>query len=90
MALFEIIRISTTRYPPGYFLKDLAGEDIDGLFYEEELSRVRKDLNDDYFEVGKILKSRRKGRLKECFISWKGYPEKLNSWVKATNLKHIR
>ncbi|XP_014214535.1 uncharacterized protein LOC106643782 [Copidosoma floridanum] len=75
LELFRIVRISCTCQPPIYFLRDLADKDIDGFFYEEELSRVRKELSKSFFEVDKILESRSKGRSKELFVSWKGYPE---------------
>lgn len=40
--LFKIHRISCTRWPVVYFLRDFQNEDIDGIFYEPELSRVRE------------------------------------------------
>lgn len=40
--LFRIHRISEHRRPLVYILRDLDNEDIDGIFYEEELSRVRE------------------------------------------------
>ncbi|XP_014206398.1 uncharacterized protein LOC106637933 [Copidosoma floridanum] len=86
----ELFRIVRTRQPPVYFLRDLSDEDVDGFFYEEELSRIRKELNESFFEVDKILKSRGKGRSKEYSVSWKGYPEKLNFWVKSNYLKDIK
>lgn len=39
--LFKIHRVSYTRWPVVYFLRDLHNEDIDGVFYEPELSRVQ-------------------------------------------------
>ncbi|XP_023247478.1 uncharacterized protein LOC111643598 [Copidosoma floridanum] len=47
LELFRIVRISCTRQPPVYFLRDLADEDIDGFFYEEELSRVNSSMQYD-------------------------------------------
>ncbi|KAJ8680987.1 hypothetical protein QAD02_016774 [Eretmocerus hayati] len=90
LELFKIVRISTTRQPPVYFLQDLAGEDIDGLFYEEELSRVQKDLSKEAFEVGEILKTSGRGEEKRHFVSWKGYPEKFNSWVAAGDIQDLK
>ncbi|KAJ8685386.1 hypothetical protein QAD02_021179 [Eretmocerus hayati] len=78
-----------TRTPCVYFLNDSSGEEIDGFFYEQELSRVNKDLNDAVFEVEQVLKTRGKGRNEQYFVSWKGYPEKFNSWVFAADLKEI-
>lgn len=86
LEIFEITRVSQTRQPPVYFVKDLAGEEIDGFFYAEELSRVRKNLKTAVFEVDRVLKSRGQGRSKEFFVSWKGYPESFNSWIKANQL----
>ena len=39
--LFKIHRISVSREPFVYILQDLENDDIDGIFYEEELTRVR-------------------------------------------------
>ena len=87
--LFKISRVSLSRQPHVYHLKDLAGEDIDGVFYEEELSRVRKNLSEDYFEIGEILKESGKGKKKRFFVSFKGYPKSFNAWVNACDLKNI-
>ncbi|KAJ8666651.1 hypothetical protein QAD02_008313 [Eretmocerus hayati] len=88
--LFEIVRISTTRQPPVYFLQDLAGEDINGLFYEEKPSRVQKDLRKEVFEVDEILKTSGRGGKKRYFVSWKGYPEKFKSLVAAGDIQDLR
>ncbi|KAJ8685931.1 hypothetical protein QAD02_021724 [Eretmocerus hayati] len=90
LELFKIARISTTRQPPVYFLQDLAGEDIDGFSYEEELSRVRKDLRTEAFEVDEILKTSGHGDKRRYFVSWKEYPEKFNSWVSARDIQDLR
>ena len=74
------------RQPIVYYLEDLAGEEIDGFFYGEELCKVRKNLSTDIFEIEKILKSRGKGSSKEHFVKWKGYPNKFNSWIKVRQL----
>lgn len=39
--LFKIHRVSYSRWPVVYILRDLHDEDIDGIFYEPELSRVQ-------------------------------------------------
>ena len=87
--IFKITRISSTRPPVVYYLEDLAGEEIDGFFYTEELCRVRKNLTTDFFEIDKIFKTRGKGSSKEYFVKWKGYGDKFNSWVRANQLKNI-
>ena len=88
--LFKIDRISTTNQPPVYFLKDLSDEEIVGFFYEQELSRVRKNLADEIFEIDKILRTVGKGAQKRHLVSWKGYPTKFDSWVNATDIKKLQ
>ncbi|RYA67743.1 hypothetical protein DD595_26025, partial [Enterobacter cloacae complex sp. 4DZ3-17B2] len=85
--LFKITRVSNTRQPVVYNLEDLQGEEIDGFFYEEKLSRVQRDLNTEVFLVEKILKTTGIGRKKKYFVRWVGYPDKFNSWVSAGDLK---
>ena len=69
-----------------YKLKDLTGEDIDGLFYESELQKINKTINST-FRVQKILKRRRKKSGEELFIKWMGWPDKFNSWVAAVDVQ---
>lgn len=87
--LFRIKRISTSRQPPVYFLKDLADVDLTGFFYEEELSRVQKDLEKDVFEVDEILRTKGQGRNKKYFVSWLGYGPSFNSWISAADLENL-
>ena len=56
-------------------------------FYNEELQKVIKE--DDVYEVEKILKSRGKGKNREVFVKWLGYPAKFNSWIPASEVKDI-
>ena len=88
--LFKIIRVSRSRPPIAYFLQDLAGEEIDGIFYEQELSRVQKDLEKESFIIKKIIRSEGKGRNKLYLVSWMGYPEKFNSWIPASEIKQLK
>ena len=84
--VYKIARISQTRNPVVYYLKDLKQEPIDCFFNEEELSKVRKIEN---FEIEKILSARGKGKKKEVLVKkkyWLGYPEKFNSWIKASEV----
>ena len=56
--IFRVARVSKARPPVGYVLQDLSGEPIRGLFYTEELGRVRKNLDEEYFEIDEILEER--------------------------------
>jgi len=68
--------------PVTYKLKDLAGEDIKGTFYEDELQSVTK-AEDEQFDIERILKTRKRSGKVEYFVKWRGYPAKFNSWVIA-------
>lgn len=73
-----------------YKLADLQGEDIEGFFYPEELSAVHKErVQEQEFKIDKILRTKGKGKKKQHFVSWVGYPEKFNSWIPASDLKNI-
>jgi len=77
--IFEIAsRLPTT--PVTYELRDLDGELIKGRFYEPEVQKVLKS-DDGYFDVDRILKTRKRNGKIQYLVSWKGYPSKFNSWV---------
>lgn len=87
--LFLIIRVSTHSQPPIYFLRDLRGEDIDGIFYEQELTRVHYDLAKTNLRVEKIIESKGRGRSRRHLVTWFGFPEKIfNTWVRSADLKN--
>ena len=65
-----------------YKLKDLAGEDTKGAFYDDELQSVTK-AEDEPFDIERILKTRKRAGKVEYFVKWRGYPVKFNSWVTA-------
>ena len=85
----EIFTVSQQipRHPPVYKLKDYDQEELSGTFYNEELQKVIKE--DDVYEVEKVLKTRGKGKNKEVFVKWLGYPAKFNSWIPASEVKDI-
>ena len=60
------------RTPLVYKLKDYAGEELKGTFYEEELQKVIKC--DDVFEVENILKKRGRGDNVLYFVQMPGIP----------------
>lgn len=72
--------------PVRYKIKDLKDEVIEGTFYEPELQLVIKS-DDDFYKIDKVLDRRGKGASRELLVSWKGYPAKFNSWIKASQLK---
>jgi len=72
------------REPNVYRICDLAGERVEGVFYDSELQKISKD--DDVYKVEAILRTRVKNKKKEVLVKWLGYPEKFNSWEPAENI----
>ena len=63
-----------TRNVHYYFLKDLQGEKIDGMFYEQELLKIKQN---DLHLIEKIIEKIGNRYL----LKWKNYPNKFNSYV---------
>ena len=66
--------------PPTYILKDLAGEEIKGKFYEQEIGTITHRTEEQYV-AERVIKTRRQGKHTEYYVKWRNYPDKFNSWV---------
>ena len=71
-----------------YTLQDYDNDPIKGSFYQSELQPVIEEKN-KFYRIDKILKERGKGKNKQYFVSYKGWPSKFNSWVKNNAVKDI-
>lgn len=78
-----VITECVKRHPTVYRIKDLLGEEIKGSFYAQELQKVR--LKDEY-PIEKVLKKRVDKNNTEYYVKFRGYPEKFNQWIPASNL----
>ena len=76
--IFVIVSVRAYDNPPVYVIKDLAGDVVDGTFYETELQRVDEPR---VFTIERVIRRRRRGARRESFVKWAGYPESFNSWV---------
>ena len=84
MELFTVNRVLQTT-PKTYKIRDDAGEIIIGSFYSQELQKVGTK---EEYRIEKIIKTRlRKGKRKEFFVKWLGYPDSFNSWIPQSYLK---
>ena len=70
--VFVVSKIKNT-VPWTYFINDLNGEEIIGIFFENKLQKI----NQQEFGIGKVIK--RKGD--KVYIKWKGYDNSFNSWI---------
>ena len=78
--VFVISKIENT-VPWTYVISDLNGQEITGSFYEKELQKtIQKE-----FRIEKVLK--RKGD--KLYVKWKGYDNRLNSWIDKKDLIHV-
>ena len=69
-----------------YHLCNSVGEDIKGTFYEAELQLVNYSAQGS-FKVEKVIEKRRHSKKEEVLVKWKGWPEKFNSWILASDLQ---
>jgi hypothetical protein len=74
---------------PVYKIKDLADDPIDGTFYESELQKVTKS-GDILYRVEKVLRKRKRGKTKEVYVKWDGWPSKFNSWIPESSLGNTK
>ena len=80
--VFEVTDVLPTR-PVTYQLRDFAGEDIQGGFYNEQLQKT--DLK--IYRIHKILRRRKRNGVKEALVRWSGYPDKFNQWLPADSVQ---
>src|ERR1700755_352824 len=69
-----------------YYLKDLDGEQIKGGFYKQEIQKIRFDDKSNLYKIEKILGFKGKGKNKQYLVKWIGYPDKFNSYIKASDV----
>ena len=75
------------RVPPVYWLRDYAGDEIEGVFYAKELQKVHK--SDDIYQIEKILAEKKEnGKVKEL-VNWLGHDKKFNSWISKSELRKL-
>ena len=76
--IIDDIKTSNVHY---YFLKNLQGEKIDGMFYEPELLQTNMKENDLYI-IEKIIKKNKNKYL----VKWRNYSNDFNSWVNKDDI----
>ena len=79
--IFEIYDIKYSNVPY-YYLNDLNGKKIQGLFYSEELQRTNFK-KDDLYIIEKVLKTKND----KAYVKWPNYDSSFNSWVNLDNIK---
>ena len=72
--VYKIYKIDDSIYPTVYYIKDLKDENIDGLFYEQELL---KTTIPNYKVIDEVV-IEKEGRKNVYIVSFKGLPQKFN------------
>ncbi|KYN11359.1 hypothetical protein ALC57_16488 [Trachymyrmex cornetzi] len=60
------------------------------IFYEQELARVEKNVEEEQLIVDRVIKSKGRGTNKQVLVSWRDYPSKFDSWIPASSLISLR
>ena len=70
--------------PIVYKLEDLKGEALNGIFYENELSAYNPTEKTEY-KIETVLGRKTVKGKKYVLVKYKGWPDKFNDWIPATN-----
>ena len=62
-----------------YTLEDLAGEQLRGNYYQEQLQATNQNI----YRIDKILRKRTRAGHAEVLVKWSGYSDNFNSWEPA-------
>ena len=85
LEIFKIKKIDARQFPTVYYLEDLQGEPIKGVFYREELIPTQLP---EYYPIHILKKKRLAGR-KKYLVSWVGYPPSFNSWIDEDHITRL-
>ena len=80
------VKYQIPRDPVVYKIEDLNKEEIEGVFYEQELQKVNFD--EKKFIIKKILKNKKEKGVKKYFVSFKGFPDSFNKWISEDEFLH--
>ena len=72
--------------PRTYTLKDMAGEILEGSFYEQELQKT----NQETYRIEKILRKKKINGVEHALVKWMGYNDKFNQWMPVKALHKLQ
>ena len=76
--IFTVTKI-IPRVQPVYRLRDYADDEIERVFYAEELQKVHK--SDDIYKIEKILAEKKENGKVKLLVKWLGYAKKIQQLV---------
>lgn len=83
----EVFEIKHTipSHLPRYKVQHLLREEIKGLFYAQELTRVDVDV-DTLFVIDRVVRYRTRNKTRQALVKWSGYPDKFDSCVDVKDI----
>ncbi len=89
--VFVVDKVIFNNSNPVYSLKDLLDEEIEGLFYVEELQKVSinisQSLDNNNLEINQILETKIENGQKFFRVNWRYYPKTKTDWIKESEIK---
>ena len=85
LEIFKVRKVDKKYYPTVYYLEDLQGEPVEGIFYREELIPCSLP---EFYSVD-VIKTKTVNGRKKYFVKWRGYPEEFNSWIDESQITSI-
>ena len=82
--IFTVTQI-IPRVPPVYRLRDCPDDEIDGVFYAEELQHKCADI----YKIEKILAKKKENGKVKVLVKWLGHDKKFNSWIPKSELRKL-
>ena len=79
--VFQVAGVDGSDTPVMYELKDMAGEPIEGKFYEPELSKTSIP---DFKVIDSVVKRKKEDNVDMVLVRYKGLPEKFDEWLKKS------
>ena len=70
-----------------YQLQDYAEDEIEGVFFDEELQKVHK--SDGIYNIEKILTEKKENGKVKVLVKWLGHDKKFNSWMPKSELRKL-
>lgn len=84
--IFVVTAVSKSENLSLYRVKDRSGEEVSGLFYDAELSKVI-ERQEHHHRISKIIKTRRRKGEEQYLVRWSGYGPAFDSWENKADLE---